>query len=138
MVLIKVCYLTLISLYSGVLSVSLYRPSTTDKWVFIKKIVLVLYIYIYIYIYIFDLWKYIGKTIFKQDYLLCNFPLSIMFRVSMHPGSLENKFIFEVLEMSLNLTKSGNILRKYCPEIIYLERKSPWINIMPPVGNFQL
>jgi len=48
-----------------------------------------------------------------------------MFRVSMHPGSLENKFIFEVLEMSLNLTKSGNILRKYCPEIIYLERKSP-------------
>jgi len=36
----------------------------------------------------------------------------------MFPRVLENlennKFIFQVLEMSLNLIKSGNILEKYC------------------------
>ena len=46
-----------------------------------------------------------------------------------------NKFIFQILKMSLNLTKSGNVLENIAWEKIHMDQKSLWINIMP-VENF--
>ena len=48
-----------------------------------------------------------------------------------------NKFVFQVLEMFLNFTKSKNVLEKNIAcEKINSEQKSLWINIKPVQENF--